>query len=339
LYQPEAPSGMGKLFGGGRHKRELEEAKASFDRDLTSYNVEEEARKQRLAFEENRFQQTQMERNDEIRAHNAEIDTFMTGLAAGDPSAICQYFEIVLEKSVYPLEFPQHFKIAYVPESKHLVCEYDLPGIGVVPSQKAHKYVKSRDEISATPRSIKETRALYASVLAQIPLRTVHEILESDRQGFIETVTFNGVLESINPSTGRMNRSCVVSFRTSRSQFEELDLAQVDPISCLRNLNASVSKSPDELVAVKPVVEFNMVDQRFVNETDVLSELDERPNLLDLTPTEFESLIQNLFAKMGLDTKQTRASRDGGGGLRRLRFETHLRREGRNTGQALQEHR
>lgn len=55
-----------------------------------------------------------------------------------------------------------------------------------------------------------------------------------------------------------------------------------------------------------------MVDPRFVAESDALGLLDTRPNLMDLTPTEFESLIQNLFSKMGLDTKQTRASRDGG---------------------------
>ena len=33
---------------------------------------------------------------------------------------------------------------------------------------------------------------------------------------------------------------------------------------------------------------------------------------MELTPSEFESLIQNLFTSMGLETKQTRASRDGG---------------------------
>jgi restriction system protein len=44
----------------------------------------------------------------------------------------------------------------------------------------------------------------------------------------------------------------------------------------------------------------------------VLSELDGRPNLMELTPSEFESLITNLFQKMGLETKLTQASRDGG---------------------------
>src|SRR5437899_2118821 len=55
-----------------------------------------------------------------------------------------------------------------------------------------------------------------------------------------------------------------------------------------------------------------MVDPRFIEETDVLSELDQRPNLMELTPKEFESLITNLFEKMGLETRQTQPSRDGG---------------------------
>src|SRR6266496_2000853 len=33
---------------------------------------------------------------------------------------------------------------------------------------------------------------------------------------------------------------------------------------------------------------------------------------MELTPSEFESLISNLFEKMGLETRLTQASRDGG---------------------------
>jgi len=56
----------------------------------------------------------------------------------------------------------------------------------------------------------------------------------------------------------------------------------------------------------------NMIDPRFVQESDILSSLDSRPNLMELSPSEFESLITNLFSKMGLDTKLTQPSRDGG---------------------------
>lgn len=55
-----------------------------------------------------------------------------------------------------------------------------------------------------------------------------------------------------------------------------------------------------------------MVDRRFVEGSDVLGELDSRPNLMDLNPFEFENLVGNLFMQMGLDTRQTQTSRDGG---------------------------
>lgn len=55
-----------------------------------------------------------------------------------------------------------------------------------------------------------------------------------------------------------------------------------------------------------------MVDPRFIEEMDVLSELDQRQNLMELTPSEFESLVTNLFQKMGLEARQTQASSDGG---------------------------
>lgn len=66
------------------------------------------------------------------------------------------------------------------------------------------------------------------------------------------------------------------------------------------------------MLPVRPVLEFNMVDSRFVEASDVISTFDDRPNLMELTPGEFETLITNLFEKMGLQTRLTQASRDGG---------------------------
>ncbi|MCA9884609.1 MAG: restriction endonuclease, partial [Anaerolineae bacterium] len=113
-------------------------------------------------------------------------------------------------------------------------------------------------------------------------------------------------------ATGQEISACLVTVRTTRDQFKELDLEKVDPTLCLKGLNASVSRKPEELAPVRPVLEFSMVDPRFVEEADVLSELDNRQNLMELTPFEFENLITNLFQKMGLETRQTQSSRDGG---------------------------
>ena len=100
--------------------------------------------------------------------------------------------------------------------------------------------------------------------------------------------------------------------RVTRDQFEKVNLQKVEAQACLRHLAASVSRSPSELAPVRPILDFEMFDPRFVSATDTISALDTRPNLMDLTPTEFEGLIQNLFEKMGLEARQTQASRDGG---------------------------
>jgi len=172
--------------------------------------------------------------------------------------------------------------------------------------------VKARDAIEESARPATQARALYAQVVAQTTLRTIHELFEADRHDRLETVVFNGMVNTIDLATGQPVKPHLVTVRASKDAFMRLDLAQVEALACLKGLNASVSKSPSELVPVRPILEFDMVDPRFVQESDVLGQLDERPNLMELTPGEFESLITNLFEKMGLDTKQTQASRDGG---------------------------
>lgn len=272
----------------------------------------EAARQRSLAEARAVFERQVAEAHQRVVTQNAEIDNFQRELSAGSPAAIVDYFTMVLASSNYPNGFPQHAKLAYVPESKQLVIEYDLPSFEVIPEIGSYKYMKTKDEVTQTVRPLAQRKTLYSSVVAQVTLRSLHELFKSDRMGHVDIIVFNGYVASIDKGTGRPIRPCLITVRTSRDTFTQLNLSKVDPLACLNVLNASVSKSPTELAPVRPVLEFNMVDPRFIEETDVLSGLDQRPNLMDLTPLEFESLISNLFQKMGLETRLTQASRDGG---------------------------
>ena len=245
-------------------------------------------------------------------AHNRLIDDSWALFHSGNPAAVAEYFSLVLSESPYPDGFTNEHKIAFVPESKQLVVEYELPPIAVVPTTKSYRYVKARDAIDATARPATQVKGVYASVVAQMALRSLHELFQADRTEKLETIVFNGFVNSIDPATGKAISPHLVTVRVSRDTFRSLDLANVEPGACLKGLNAGVSKSPTELLPVRPILEFDMVDPRFVQGTDVLSELDQRPNLMELSPTEFEALVTNLFEKMGLETRQTQASRDGG---------------------------
>ena len=199
-----------------------------------------------------------------------------------------------------------------MPDSKQLVIEYQLPDVDVVPKISEYRYVKTKDEISERSRKQAEIKSLYQDIVAATSLRTIHEVLEADQYNHIDTVCFNGFIQAVDPATGKDVRPHLVSVRTTCERFNEIDLARIDKIVCLKNLGAQVSSRPSEAQAIKPIVEFEMADNRFVDQSNILGELESRPNLMELNPYEFEHLVANLFEQMGLESKLTRSSKDGG---------------------------
>jgi restriction system protein len=313
--EPVQPLGaFAALMPGAKAKHAAAEQKmvAAHELAVKEWQAAEARRDEEVAAAEKAHQERESSKRESVEAANEKIDEFRAHLEEGQPDAIVDYLGMVLDASRYPDSFPEGHRLAFVPESRQLVLEHDLPSFDVVPQAKAFKYVKSRDEITAAARPETQRRTLYSSVIAQVALRTVHELFEADRDELIETIVYNGMVDSIDKKTGQPARVCVVTLRTTRDTFGALDLSRVDPEECLRGLNAGVSRKPSELAPVRPILEFKMVDDRFIDETDVLSGLDQRQNLMALSPSEFEALITNLFQKMGLETRQTRPSRDGG---------------------------
>jgi restriction system protein len=236
------------------------------------------------------------------------------GYRAGDPDGIVVWVKSII-KTMHlhlPDGFEGNAKLAYSPESRQLVVEYEFPTAKVVPTAKLYRFIASRQRLAQTIRPASQVKSLYSGAIAQLTLLCLANIFACDTERHIDVVVFNGVVDTIDPRTGKPTRPCLITVRTTRDTFTEINLDQVEPASCLRHLHAGISRSPTELTPVRPVLEFSMVDPRFITETDTLGALDDRPNLMELTPQHFESLIQNLFDKIGLDTRQTRPSRDGG---------------------------
>lgn len=313
-YIPPKLTGLQKLLPGSKEKHAQETALAQelYKTHVAMHAAREQERQKRYAEAKNDFQQQVADEQKRAADQNAEIDNFNKELDERSPEAVVNYFTMVLGSSDYPTGFSHHAKIAYVPESMQLVVEYDLPSFTIIPEINVYKYVKTKDDITEATRPLTQRKTLYTSVVSQVTLRTLYELFKADRRKHVDTIVFNGYVLSVDKGTGKDTRTCLVTIRTSRDVFENLELKKVDPQACLKTLNASVSKSPTELAPVRPVLEFNMVDPRFIDEVDVISGLDQRSNLMELTPSEFEALISNLFKKMGLETRQTQASRDGG---------------------------
>ncbi|MDB5059653.1 MAG: restriction endonuclease [Chloroflexi bacterium] len=313
-FLPAKPYGLKSLLPGASRKYQEAVALASarFEEERQYHNDRAEAWRKKFELMRLEHENRCAALRAEAQAHCDELDLLASDYIAGTPQAVTSYLSLAVTTSEYPDGFTQQAKLAFVPESNQLVLEYELPDYTIIPEVAAYKYVKQRDEVLPTPRAAAQRKALYASVICQIALRTLLELFQADASEHVQVIVFNGLLDAVDPATGRAIRPCLVTVRATREIFTRLDLSRVDPAACLRSLNASVSKSPTELAPVRPVLEFSMVDPRFIEQTNVLATLDQRPNLMELTPNEFEGLISNLFQKMGLETRQTQASRDGG---------------------------
>ena len=314
-YAPDKPKGLSSVLPWVKkaHDRAVLAARQRFEADERNYQTKEALREAEIQRRRDAHACETEKAQREADEHNEQLSQLEQAIRDKDPEAIASYFSLVFETSPYPEGFPLMARCEYQSESKQLIVAYDLPECDeIVPAVKSIKYVKASDSFTETARPDSQRRAMYADAVAQTTLRSIHEIFASDIAVDVDTVVFNGYVESIDRGTGKPIRPCIITVRTTREIFQDIDLAHVDSLACLKSLNATVSKSASELAPVRPVLELNMTDSRFIKEGDVLSTLDQRPNLMDLTPGEFESLITNLFHAMGLESRQTQASRDGG---------------------------
>ncbi|HMK88459.1 MAG TPA: restriction endonuclease [Methylocystis sp.] len=302
-YVPEKPVLIAFRFGARkRYRKALDDAQLAFRQAEENFASRIEARHQKMLLLES-----------DALEYNRQLGAFRDAYARGEPDAVDLFFDMAFGQSRYPEDFPEVWRFAYLPESRHLITDIDLPTIDTaIPKVERYRDVKSSAEISETKKSLKAQKSLYSSVVAQVVLRRLYEIFKSDQEEIVSVATINAFVDAIDPATGQFIRPCLISVRTTRDGFRQLDLRHVDPPTCLKRLNAVISRSPSELVAVRPIHEIDLVDSRFIEEADILSNLDTRSNLMELSPGEFENLITNLFQKMGLETKLTRPSRDGG---------------------------
>jgi restriction system protein len=190
--------------------------------------------------------------------------------------------------------------------------EFELPAQKVIPPVRAYKYVKMRDAIDPVPRPENEIKRRYAHLIASIALRVLYDVFAATPASVIEAIVFNGRVSTVDRATGKPIRPHLLSVSAEREIFEDLVLADVEPAACLKRLNALVSPNPFDLEAVEPFIAFDLKRFRFMDGLDVVAGLDSRPNLLKLTPTEFEHLVRQLFEAMGAEAWNTIPSKDGG---------------------------
>lgn len=249
-------------------------------------------------------------------AGNAAVDQLKAGYEGLDQSAVLEYCELVLSNSSYDDYYPQTFDLQYNVDSKILLVDYELPDIEQMSTLREVKYIQSRDEFDEKHIPDSKRRQLYDGLCYQVALRTVHEVYEADQVGALESVVFNGIVESVDPANGQQTRACVISLQANREEFLGINLAAVDPKACFKSLRGVAASKIHTLTPVAPIIALDRDDSRFVDSYGVAGTIQEGDNLAAMDWEDFEHLIREIFEKefgeSGAEVRVTQASRDAG---------------------------
>ena len=246
----------------------------------------------------------------------AAVDAKRAAYQAGNIEAIVEYNDLVLSSSRFPDYFPEEFDLGYDAGTKTLIIDYALPSPDDLPRLRGVKYIASRDDFEEQFISDAQAGRQYDDVLYQVILRTVHEVFEADAIDAVHVVSINGIVSAIDRTTGKPVTACVLSLRADRTDFLEINLAQVDPKACFKSLKGVGSSKLHGLSAVPPIMPLRKDDGRFVSAYEVANTLDGSVNLAAMDWEDFEHLIREVFetefSSHGGEVKVTQASRDGG---------------------------
>jgi len=249
------------------------------------------------------------------KQNNLKIDDLEQKYLSKNEQAVLYYCELVLNNSVYPEYFPKDFQLDYNTDSGIIIVEFVLPSLELIPTLKEVRYITTKDELKESHITELQKAKIYDDVIYKITLRTIYELFESDKIDALNSIIFNGWVESINKATGKLVNNCIVSIKVDKSEFENIDLSQVDPKICFKNLKGIGSSKLSNLISIQPIIQIDKSDKRFVGSYDVASEA-EGQNLATMFWEDFEHLIRELFEKEfsinGGEVKITQASRDGG---------------------------
>jgi restriction system protein len=233
-----------------------------------------------------------------------------------EPTSIVRYCDYVLTNSNYIETFPKSFEIEFKADEKILVVEYVLPCIEDLPKIAEVKFIAVRKELREVILSETQQLKNYESTIYKIVLRTIYELFQADGVDAIELIAFNGWVNAINKGTGKRVNNCIVSIQVGKDEFNGIDLSNVDPKTCFKNLKGVSGSKLSSVTAIKPIIQINRNDKRFVSSYDVTDSIDESSNLAIMSWEDFEHLIREIFEKEfsynGGEVKVTQASRDGG---------------------------
>ncbi len=157
---------------------------------------------------------------------------------------------------------------------------------------------------------------LYEEYIYTTVFNALRLLFTNNAEQGIQGININGWVHTINKENGSEQTVCILSIYITTIDFAKLDLANIDPKTCFKSLKGISCSTLSSITPIKPNLQIQREDKRFVSSYDVADTLDSSTNLASMDWEDFEHLIRELFSKEfskdGGEVKITQASRDGG---------------------------
>ncbi|WP_327640789.1 restriction endonuclease [Kribbella sp. NBC_00482] len=311
-FAPRSPGAISRLFGGeARYEDRRRWAEDAFQKALGEH-AEQEGQRQRKISQLQRDHAARVDAEaKEVARHNRSVEALAGQLDERQKDAVEKYLRLVVKATPIPASFPRRLALTFNPRAEQVVLQVELPPKSVVPTVASYRYLPTKDEVRPTARSAKDAGSLYRQIISQVALLYIRDLFAGDPK--LRTVAFNGHIQALNPGTGEKEFPCIISLNVEREDFpRDANLRKVEPAACVRHLNAIVSAHPYELEPIEPILDFDLSKFSFVEGLDAVSTLDARPDLMEMSPTNFEHLVREIFVAQGAEGWTTEQSNDDG---------------------------
>lgn len=292
-----------------RREQKEKEAEEEYNKQLDLYN----AKKQKSKID---YDKAKEEFENEKKQYNLEIDEWKFKFENGEQEAVERYIKVVLENSKYPKDYEKEYELEYRKNEKILIISYKMPNTDKISKIEGYKFVKTKNEIKAIEMKKAIYEEFYENIIFEITLRTIQEMFESTNNELIEMIVFNGFVNVIDKSNGKEFTNCIISLQVNREEFEDIKLENIEPKECVKSLKGLFAGKLALLAPVKPIMNLDREDKRFIESKEILDNMGADNNLAEMPWEDFEHLVREVFSREfsrdGAEVNVTQSSRDGG---------------------------
>lgn len=300
-----------KIFVSRKNKREDLEKKALgiFEGRTRSYNQNKEKKY-------NEWQEKKIAFEQEQQQYNLNIEKQKSDYENRKKEGIEWYFEYILLNMKVPDSLNLECVADFIQESNTLIVSLFIPSIDEFLNISGYKYVASTKTIKEIPFKAKEFEKFYDETVKQLALKVIYEMFNADYISCLDAIVFNGWVNGVNKSNGQDFTSCILSIQITKEKFKTINFERIDATECVKDLKGIYAGSLSQLAPVKPILDINREDSRFVESREILDSINSEDNLATMPWEDFEHLVRELFEKYfcknGAEIKVTQSSRDGG---------------------------